>query len=126
MHSIKPSIESTGFTGMAGMGSKNYYNYLENSIIQNRTQKYWKSRLTRLGTSYIIFHNDTWDKRENTFDSSKAHLLRKLYAIDDLTNIHNVGLYNVFKVDHKRILTVWYFKRQNRFSWRTQHPKFFR
>jgi hypothetical protein len=101
MHSIKPSIESTGFTGMAGMGSTNYYNYLENSIIENRTRNIGNS-INPLGTSYIIFHNDTWDKQENTFDSTKAQLLRQLYAIDDLTNIHNVGFYNLFRVDDNK------------------------
>ena len=99
MHSIKPSIESTGYAGMAGMGSKNYYNYIEDSIVQNRTKNIG-NLINPLGTSYLIFHNDTWDKRENTLDSSKAHFLRTLHAIDGLTNTHNVGFYNVFKVDH--------------------------
>ena len=37
-HSLKPSIESSGSTGMAGMGSTNYYNYLAKSVVENRSK----------------------------------------------------------------------------------------
>lgn len=98
MHSIKPSIESTGFTGMAGMGSTNYYNYLEKSIIGNRSKNIG-NYIYPLGTSYVVFHNDTWDKREKSFDSSNLELLRQLYDVDELKNINNIGFYKVFKAD---------------------------
>jgi hypothetical protein len=101
MHSIKPSIESTGFTGMASMGTTNYYNYLEKSIIGNRSKNISDSFLP-LGSSYIIFHNDTWDNRERSLDPNKALFMRQLYTIDELENVHNVGFYRVFRVDGNR------------------------
>jgi hypothetical protein len=95
-HSVKPSIESTGFTGMAGMGSTNYYNYIEQSVIENHSSGI-ANFIAPLGTSYVIFHNDSWDKQANSMDSEKLQLLRRLEAIDSLKNLNSIGLYEVFK-----------------------------
>lgn len=100
-HSIKPSIESTGFTGMAGMGSTNYYKYLEKSIMENRSNDIGNS-IFPLGTSYVIFHNDTWDKQGRSFDTNNLQLLGHLKTLDKLKNIYDIGFYKIFRVDHNR------------------------
>jgi hypothetical protein len=96
--SIKPSIESSGFTGLAGMGAANYYNYLARSISNNRTNNIDKS-IYPLGTSYLVFHNDTWDKRVGTSDPENLKLLEQLERIFRFKNTHNIGFYKIFEAD---------------------------
>jgi hypothetical protein len=97
-HSVSPSIESSGSIAMAGMGSANYYNYLAKSVIENRS-KNLANYIHPLGTSYLIFHNDTWDKGSRTADMQNLDLLKRLNSLEGLRNVHNVGFYNVFKVN---------------------------
>jgi len=94
-HSIKPSIESTEYNFLA----RNYYNYLASSIKENKTKSIG-NMINPLGTSYVIFHNDTWSKTQNTYDKSNIDLLNKLYLLEDLKNVSNVGFYKVFKTSN--------------------------
>ena len=96
-HSLKPSIESSGSTGMAGMGSTNYYNYLARSVVENRTREL-ADFIYPLGTSYLIFHNDTWDKRTGSPDIEDLELLEEIKSLEDVENVRNIGFFNVFKV----------------------------
>ena len=98
-NSLKPSIESSGSTGMAGMGSTNYYNFLADSIVENRSKDI-RNFIYPLGTSYLIFHNDTWDNRINSPDKKNLELLKGIYSLDGLENIRNIGFYNIFKIDN--------------------------
>jgi hypothetical protein len=100
-HSVKPSIESTGFTGMAGMGSTNYYKYMEQSVIENHSTGI-ANFIAPLGTSYVIFHNDSWDKQTESMDSEKLQLLGQLEAIDSLKNLHSVGIYEIFRTGNMK------------------------
>jgi hypothetical protein len=93
-HSIKPSIESTAYN----IFSNHYYNYLANSITENRTKNVG-NLIYPLGTSYLIFHNDTWNKNVNSYDQANMELLRKLYFLDDLKNVANTGFYKIFKIN---------------------------
>jgi len=95
MHSIKPSIESTEYNLMA----RNYYNFLVNSIIENRSKNIG-NLIYPLGTSYIIFHNDTWSKKTDSYDQDNIDLLKKLYYLEDLRNIENIGFYKIFKISN--------------------------
>ena len=97
-HSIKPSIESSGSTGMAGMESTNYYNYLANSVVDDRSKDI-RNFIYPLGTSYLIFHNDTWDKRTSTPDKKNLDLLEGIKSLEGLKNIRNIGLFSIFKVN---------------------------
>ena len=81
-HSLKPSIESSGSTGMAGMESTNYYNYLANSVVENQSKDI-RNFIYPLGTSYLIFHNDTWDKRINSPDKKNLELLEGIKSLED-------------------------------------------
>jgi hypothetical protein len=99
-HSVLPSIESSGSISMAGMGSTNYYNHLTRSVIENRSNNI-ANFIHPLGTSYLIFHNDTWDKGSGTADKQNLELLERLNSHEGLRNVHNVGFYNIFKVDSK-------------------------
>jgi hypothetical protein len=98
-NSLKPNIESSGSTGMAGMGSTNYYNFLANSVVENRSRDIGNF-IYPLGTSYLIFHNDTWDNRINSPDMKNLELLKGIKALDGLENVLNIGFYNIFKIDN--------------------------
>jgi hypothetical protein len=99
-HSLKPSIESSGSTGMAGMESTNYYNYFAKSVIDNRSKDI-RNLIYPLGSTYLLFHNDTWDKRINSPDKKNLELLKGLNSLEGLENIRNIGFYNVFKVNNE-------------------------
>jgi hypothetical protein len=90
-HSIKPSI-GTGNEAI----TNNYYNFLVNSIVENRSRNF-ANLIYPLGTSYVIFHNDTWTKWRNSYNTDNMDLLRKLYSLEDLKNIGNIGFYKIFK-----------------------------
>jgi len=90
-HSIKPSI-GTGNEAI----TNNYYNFLVNSIVENRSKNI-ANLIYPLGTSYVIFHNDTWTKWRNSYNTDNIDLLRKLYFLEDLKNIGNIGFYKIFK-----------------------------
>lgn len=100
-YSLKPSIETSGSTGMAGMESRNYYNYLARSIIENRTKDI-RNFIYPLGTSYLIFHNDTWNQIQNSPTLENLVLLDEINSLEGLHNEHNEGFYNIFKVDSDR------------------------
>jgi hypothetical protein len=93
-HSIRPSIESTEYN----IFSSNYYNYIVHHILENRSKKIGNS-LFPLGTSYLIFHNDTWSKLRDTYDQNSIHLLNKLKSLEELKNYSSVGFYKVFKIN---------------------------
>jgi hypothetical protein len=94
-HSIKPSIDSSEFYSFPS----NYYNYLESTIMENRS-KTISNLINPLGTSYVIFHNDTWNKLRDTYDSNKIDFLKKLYFLNDLRNVNNIGFYKIFKTSN--------------------------
>ncbi len=96
-HSIKASIESTEYNFHA----RNYYNYLANSIQENNTKRIG-NLISPLGTSYLIFHNDTWSKTQNSYDKYSINLLNKLYLMEDLKNVENVGFYKIFKTSNNK------------------------
>jgi hypothetical protein len=98
-NSLKPNIESSGSTGMAGMGSTNYYNFLANSVVENRSRDI-RNFIYPLGTSYLIFHNDTWDNRLNSPDMKNLELLKGINSLGGLENVRNIGFYNIFKIDN--------------------------
>ena len=64
--------------------------------MENRTQKI-SNFIYPLGTEYVIFHNDTWNKRSGSPDAHNIELLNKLYSLD-LENIANIGFYKIFKL----------------------------
>jgi hypothetical protein len=97
-HSLKPSIESSGSTGMAGMSSTNYYNYLAKAVVENRSQDI-RNFIYPLGSTYLIFHNDTWDKRNNSPNKENLEILEGINSLEGLGNVRNIGFYNIFKVD---------------------------
>jgi hypothetical protein len=93
-HSIKPSIQATEYN----FAASNYYNFLANSILENRSRNI-SNLIYPLGTSYVIFHNDTWSKNIDSYDPRNINLLKKLYLLD-LKNISNIGFYKVFKTSN--------------------------
>jgi hypothetical protein len=97
-HSLKPSIESSGSTGMAGMGTTNYYNFLAKSVVENRSKDI-RNFIYPLGSSYLIFHNDTWDKRIDSPNTKNLELLEGINSLEGLKNVRNLGFYNIFEAD---------------------------
>jgi len=93
-HSIKPSIESTEYN----IFSSNYYNYIVDHILENRSKKI-SNVISPLGTSYLIFHNDTWSKLRDTYDQNGIDLLKKLKSLEELKNYSSVGFYKVSKIN---------------------------
>ncbi len=91
-HSIKPNIESSEYLPVPST----YYNYLVSSIMENRSKNI-ANMINPLGTSYVIFHNDTWSKSLDSYDPNYIDLLKKLYSLADLKNIANIGFYKIFK-----------------------------
>src|SRR6185436_4730550 len=51
-----------------------------------------------LGTSYLIFHNDTWSKNVNNYKQGNLELLRKISQLDNIKNEKNIGIYKIFNV----------------------------
>jgi hypothetical protein len=94
-HSIKPSIDSSEFYPFPS----NYYNYLVSTIMENRSKNI-SNLVNPLGTSYVIFHNDTWNKLRDSYDSNKIDFLKKLYFLNDLKNVNNIGFYKIFKTSN--------------------------
>jgi hypothetical protein len=94
-HSIKPNIDSSDFLSVPS----NYYNYLVSAIMENRSKNI-TNLINPLGTSYLIFHNDTWNKLRNSYDPKSIELLKKLYFLSDLKNVANIGFYKVFKTSN--------------------------
>ena len=70
----KPSIEASQYN----LISRNYYNYLVNSILDNRTKNIGNF-IYPLGTSYLVFHNDTWNNILKTNEPVNIQLLEKMY-----------------------------------------------
>lgn len=92
IHSTKPSIESGEYISVP----KNYYNFLASSIVENRSNNIGNI-IYPLGTSYLVFHNDT---SENILSYEKnIDLLKRLYFLEDLKNISKIGFYNIFKIN---------------------------
>lgn len=102
-HSIMPSIESTISE------TRNYYNYLANSIMENRSRSI-DDLIYPLGTSYLIFHNDTWNKYQDTFNLEDNLLLSNIYSLQGMKNIKDVGFYHVFKVGNETSRQINLFK----------------
>lgn len=82
MSSTKPNIQLSSPT------LNNYYNYFTISIILNKTDNI-NNFIYPLGTSYLIYHNDMAD----------PNLLYKLYSLDRIKNIGNVGFFEIFKTE---------------------------
>ncbi len=95
LSAIKPSIEASQYN----LISRNYYNYFVNSILDNRTNNIG-NLIYPLGTSYLVFHNDTWNKILKTNEPVNIQLLEKMYSLPDLKNIKNIGFYNVFQISN--------------------------
>ncbi|MGH9975476.1 MAG: hypothetical protein ACRD8Z_06530 [Nitrososphaeraceae archaeon] len=78
--------------------SQNYYRYLSNLIMTNKTDNV--NRLfTPYGTSHLIYHNDT-DSAEN------VELFTKLSSLDELKKVRDVGIFEIFKSDNNDNSTV--------------------
>ena len=95
MHSIKPSNEGAEYS----IASNNYYNYIKDSILEDRL-KNLSNFIYPLGTSYVIFHNDTWDILKGTYNQENIDFLDKLAMLGDIKNIHNIGFYKIFKTSN--------------------------
>lgn len=91
-HSIKPSIESTEYNPSAS----NYYNFFVNYVMNNKSKDV-DNLLHPLGTSYLIFHNDTWSKTLDKYNQENIKLLKNLNQLDDIKNVKDIGFYNIFK-----------------------------
>ena len=89
MHSKIPSIES------AGPASRNYYNHFVESIIENRSKNIG-NLVYPLGTSYIIFHNDTWNIRNGSIDKANLELLRRLNELEGFEHQANIGFFSIY------------------------------
>jgi len=96
-HVIKPSIESTEYN----LFSSNHYNYIIDHMLENRSKKIGNS-IFPLGTSYLIFHNDTWSKVRDTYDQNSIDLLNKLTSLEELKNYSSVGFYKLFKINDSK------------------------
>jgi hypothetical protein len=106
MHSIKPSIESTE------PATKNFYNYLVSSITENRSKNI-DDLIYPLGTSYMIFHNDTWDTKQNHLDLEDRQLLGRIYSLEGTKNVEDIGFYHLFKVGNETGKQINLFKQNN-------------
>lgn len=95
MHSIKPSNEGADYS----LVSNNYFNYIEDSIMENRLNNI-SNFIYPLGTSYLIFHNDTWNKVKESYNQDDINFLEKLGMLEDVKNIHNIGFYKIFKTSN--------------------------
>ncbi len=94
-HSIKPSIDSSEYYPMAST----YYNYLVNTVMENRSNSI-SNIINPLGTSYVVFHNDSWNKLRDKHDADSIEFLNKLHYIKDLRNISDIGFYNIFRTSN--------------------------
>jgi hypothetical protein len=94
-HSIKPSIESTEYN----LGASNYYNFFVNYVMNNKSKDVG-TLLYPLGTSYLIFHNDTWSKTLDKYNVENIKLLKKLNQLNDIKNVKDIGFYNIFKTSN--------------------------
>lgn len=94
-HSVKPSIDSSEYYPLAST----YYNYFVNSVMENRSNGV-RNLINPLATSYVIFHNDSWDKLRDRYDPDSIQLLDKLYQVEGLDNTTNIGFYNIFNTSN--------------------------
>lgn len=106
LDSVKPSIESTNTE------TRNYYNFLVNSITENRS-KHVDDLIYPLGTSYLIFHNDTWDVGDNNYDLEDIELLNHIYSLEGIKNIQKIGFHNLFRVGNETGEQINLFKQNN-------------
>jgi glucose/arabinose dehydrogenase len=74
-----------------------YHDYLVNSIIENKTDNI-EDIIYPLGTSYLIYHNDTLMPHNN-------ELLNKLSSsLKGVKSLKNIGFFKIFKIgDEKKI-----------------------
>jgi len=79
-------------TGSFSLLPANYYRYLTDSIIENKTNNIY-NHLVPFGTSYVIFHNDT-------LSSQNTNLLKRIPSLHGIENVKNVGLFRIFNVDN--------------------------
>jgi hypothetical protein len=79
LSTVKPSISP----------SPSYYNFIFDSVMSNKTKNI-SNLIYPLGTSYLVYHNDT--SKSNYID-----FLRKLYSLDDVRNLENIGFFKIFK-----------------------------
>ncbi|MBV9175755.1 MAG: hypothetical protein JO297_01810 [Nitrososphaeraceae archaeon] len=68
-----------------------YYTLITNSITLNKTNNI-NNLIYPLGTSYLIYHNDT-------LNPDNRNLLKKLYLLKGIKNIHNSGFFKIFRAD---------------------------
>lgn len=69
----------------------NYYNYFIKSMVSNRTNNI-NNFIYPFGTSYIIYHDDTFDLKDK-------EILDRLYLLDNINNTENVGFFKIFKTN---------------------------
>ena len=93
-HSIKPSIESTEYN----LGASNYYNFLESYVMGNKSKDV-SNLLFPLGTSYLIYHNDTWSRTLDKPNVENIKLLNKLRLLNDIKNVKDIGFFKIFKTN---------------------------
>jgi hypothetical protein len=94
-HSIKPTIDSSQDYSIPS----NYYNYVVSTIMENRSKNI-SNLINPLGTSYVVYHNDTWNNLQDSYDTKRIDLLKKLYFLGDLKNVNNIGFYKIFKTSN--------------------------
>lgn len=70
---------------------RNYYNFFIKSMVSNKTNNI-NNFIYPLGTSYVIYHNDTVDPQDK-------EMLNRLSLSDNIKNIENVGFFKIFKTD---------------------------
>ena len=81
--STKPNL------GKYPISSQNYLNYFTNSLLSNKTNNV-NNFIYPLGTSYVIFNNDTSYVKH-------SEILRELSQLQEFENIHNIGFFKIFR-----------------------------
>jgi hypothetical protein len=91
--SAKPNI-MIGNPGVSDPNIGNYYRFLENVIVTNRSDNI-EDLLYPFGTSYIVFHNDTDDL---LFKDSHDTLLSELNLSAGVEKLRDLGIFELFRV----------------------------
>lgn len=95
LYSLKPSI------GITSPALKNYYNFFVKSLMAN-TSGDIDNFISPLGSSYLIFHNDTRSKVNfggKSLFKDNLDLLNRLYKSPGIKFVDKIGLFNIFKTN---------------------------
>jgi hypothetical protein len=86
--SSSPNIQISQL-GTQTQNIKNYYNFWTNAVYENKTADI-NNFIYPFGTSYIVY--------ENVTDPGSVAFLKKLHTVSDVSNIDNVGFFNIFNL----------------------------